>query len=425
MRDVKRYSLAAVLLAATLFQTNLLAQGQPAAITLNTIHSFAGGDGLAPDGSLVSDAAGALYGLTYLGGALGLGAVFQLVPPTETGGAWTENVLYSFSGGTDGSHPYGGLVLDKKGNLYGSAEQGGTVNGACPNGCGVVFELVVPATAGGAWTETVLYSFTGANDGDTPNGTLVMKSSALYGTTPTGGASGDGTVFALTAPKKKGAAWTYSLLYSFAGGTDGADPAAGVVFNKSGALFGTTNGGGVSNAGTVFELTPPAVAGGAWTESVVYSFQDGSDGAFPGARVAFDANGTLYGTAEFGGASNDGTVYQLTPPTQTGNPWTFALLHSFSGMDGANSYASLVVLKSGILYGTTLLGGKYGYGTVFRVKPPAAPGGAWTEQVLYSFSLGADGGNPSAGVLLKGTDAYGTTSNGGGSVGGTVFQLVL
>jgi len=424
MRDVMRYSLAAVLPAAAIFSTNLLAQEQAAAVTLSTIYSFAGTDGLGPDGSLVMDKTGALYGVTYLGGASGFGSVFQLIPPAVAGGAWTESVLYSFAGGTDGSHPYGALAINTKGDVYGSTEQGGTVNAACPNGCGVVFELVPPATGGAAWTETVLHSFTGATDGGTPNGALALKGTSLYGTTPIGGASGNGTVFELSAPTKKGHGWTYSLLYSFAAGTDGADPAAGVVFNKSGALFGTTNGGGVSNAGTVFELAPPAVAGAAWTETLIYSFEDGADGAYPGAGLAFDANGALYGTAEFGGSANDGTVFQLKPPAVAGGPWTFTALHAFAGTDGANSYGSLVVAKSGVVYGTTLLGGKYGYGTIFELSPPKT-GATWKETVLYSFSLANDGGNPSAGVLLKGTTAYGTTDNGGSSAGGTVFELVL
>jgi uncharacterized repeat protein (TIGR03803 family) len=411
-------------MVAAILSTNLLAQEQPAAVTLSTIYSFAGTDGLGPDGSLVMDKTGALYGVTYLGGTLGFGSVFQLIPPAVAGGAWTENVLYSFTGGTDGNHPYGALAINTKGDVYGSTEQGGTVNAACPNGCGVVFELAPPATEGGAWTETVLYSFTGATDGGTPNGALALKGTSLYGTTPIGGTSGHGSVFELAPPTKKGHPWTHSLLYSFAAGTDGADPAAGVVFNKSGALFGTTNGGGVSNAGTVFELAPPAVAGGAWTETVLYSFEDGSDGAFPGAGLVFDTKGALYGTAEFGGAANDGTVFQLKPPAETGSPWTFAVLHAFAGTDGANSYGGLVVTTSGVVYGTTLLGGQYGYGTIFELTPPKK-GTTWTETVLYSFSLANDGGNPSAGILLKGTTAYGTTDNGGISAGGTVFELVL
>jgi len=227
---------------------------------------------------------------------------------------------------------------------------------------------------------------------------------------------------------------TFRTLYNFAGG-DGAQSSAALVIGKSGVLYGTTQYGGLGY-GTVFSLTPPASAGGVWTESVLYSFAGGADGASPVAPVVIGSGGTLYGTTHYGGTAGYGTVFSLSPPVSPGGPWTETVLYSFAGgIDGAYPFASVVIGKGGVLYGTT-----YGWsgggaaGTVFSLSPPTSPGAAWAEVVLYNFTAGSDGGNPTAPVLI-GTGPtghkvlYGTTSQGGAvdqcySIGcGTVFSL--
>jgi len=241
-------------------------------------------------------------------------------------------------------------------------------------------------------------------------------------------------VFSLTPPASPGGAWTENVLYSFKGGADGAHPVAGVVIGTGGVLYGTTYAGGSSSHGTVFSVTPPASPGGAWTENVLYTFTAGT-GANPKAGVVIGAGGVLYGTTYYGGASNLGTIFNLRPPASPGGPWTRKVLHSFTGAtgDGAYPFAGVVIGSGGVLYGTTVGGGGStactsgsapGCGTVFSLTPPASPGGAWTEGVLYSFT-GGDGSDPRAGVVIgPGGALYGTTAGGGGSNNGTVFALV-
>src|SRR6266478_5823977 len=339
--------------------------------TLTILHSFElVPDGAGPTNGLVQDESGALYSVTLFGGDSGGGTVFKLTPPTTTGGVWTESVLHSFTGTPDGSVPASELVFAESGDrgddplfhraLYGTTAAGGV--GTCDfggaRGCGTVFKLTPPKTNGGAWTESVLHSFVGT-DGESPRGALIFDQSedpenivndsegplshlfrrarvfprALYGTTYAGGDYNAGTVFKLTPPTTVGAPWTESVLHSFSG-TDGAGPSDGLIFDKFGALCGTTAGGGDAMIGTVFKLTPPATRGGAWTESVLHSFA-GSDGAGPLGGLIFDEAGALYGTTAGGGdamsCSFCGTVFKLTPPTAAGGAWTESVLHSFAG----------------------------------------------------------------------------------------------
>jgi uncharacterized repeat protein (TIGR03803 family) len=311
---------------------------------------------------LISDASGALYSTTEAGGAFGVGTVFQLTPPAVAGGGWTETVLHSFNG-SDGEYPYAGLISDASGTFYSDTNWGGTY------GKGTVFKLTPPTVAGGGWTETVVHSFAGS-DGFEPVGSLISDASgALYGVTNRGGISDLGTVFKLTPPSVAGGSWTEQVLYTFTGGTDGAVPQAGVIFDASGALYGTTYVGGANGSGTVFKLTPPAVGGGAWIETILYSFS-GSDGATPFTTLIFDASGALYGTTLGGGAFGVGTVFQLTPPSVAGGAWTETILHSFAGSDGARPYAGLISDPYGALYGTTSAGGTNGAGTVFKLTLP-------------------------------------------------------
>jgi uncharacterized repeat protein (TIGR03803 family) len=349
----------------------------------------------------------------------GCGTVFMLTPPASGGTTWTQTVLYSFQGSSsnDGSSPQGSLIFDDNGNLYGTTASGGKYN------YGTVFKLAPPATTGGAWTETVLYSFKGGTDGSNPASALTFNSkwTILYGTTPLGGASNFGTVFKLTV-NAKGTAWTKALLYSFTGLSDGGKPYAGVTL-RSNLLYGTTLDGGVSSEGTVFKLAAPATAGEAWTETVLYNFTGQSDGGKPYAGVIFNSAGDLFSTTGSGG-SGYGTVFELAPPKKGSTAWTESVLYAFGGGPaGSYARSGLIFDASGNLYSTTGVG-TGNSGVVFELSPPAKSGGAWTESVLWTFSGGSDGGDSTAGLAISGTTLYGTTSLGGEYGQGTVFEVV-
>ncbi len=330
--------------------------------TETVLYSFRSGtDGAVPGAGLIFDAAGSLYGTTTAGGPNN-GTVFELTPTAGEG--WTEQVLYRFcsqANCADGQYPYGGLIFDAAGNLYGTTEFGGT------NGYGTVFKLT--PTAGGGWTETVLHSFGSGTDGASPFVGLIFDAAGnLYGTTTYGGTYGVGTVFELTPTA--GGDWLETVLYSFGinGLSDGGYPWAGLIFDAAGNLYGTTFYGGTYNRGTVFELTP--MSGGGWTETVLHSFNpnNGTDGFNPYAGLIFDAAGNLYGTAYYGGSYGGGTVFELTPAA--GGGWTETVLRSFgNGTDGFWPYAGLIFDHAGNLYGTTEYGGTHNYGTVFELTP--------------------------------------------------------
>jgi uncharacterized protein YceK len=316
------------------------------------LYSFPGGkDGYNPQGGLIAGPAGSLYGTTAAGGntacqssytnldgTSGCGTVFQLLPPAKSGGAWTRTTLHTFTGGTDGGIPLAALLADPSGSgvLYGVASTGGVSN--CSFGtanCGVVFSLAPPAAGKTAWTEKVLYSFTGGKDGLAPLGALTMSGGVLYGTTLSGGYSCDiygcGTVFSLTPPAKGGKSWAFKALYAFKGGKDGGVPQAGLYRAGSGALYGTTFQFGSSNTnldcgrfvgcGTVFKVSPPAAGKTAWTESVLYAFNGGANGGQSSAPLAFSA-GVLFGTVALGGEAAcpagiapvcGGVVFKVSP----------------------------------------------------------------------------------------------------------------
>jgi uncharacterized repeat protein (TIGR03803 family) len=260
------------------------------------IYGFSGGaDGGSPRyGNLIFDQAGDLYGTTSVGG-IGHGVVYEM---THTGAAWTEQPLYAFAGSPDGANPYGGLVFDNAGNLYGMTTQGGSA------GFGTVFEL---SPAGGGWTEQVLYNFQGASDGDYPTaGLLIDQSGNLYGSTSDGGSGGGGTVFELTP---SGGGWKYNLLQSFTGGTR-CGPWGTLSMDGAGNIYGTTVCDGANNIGNVFELSP---SGGGWTYSSLYDFTGGNDGRRPYGNVTIDSGGNLYGTASRGASHDAGVIWQITP----------------------------------------------------------------------------------------------------------------
>lgn len=414
MEHLKKYAEAGLLLAGALYAFHLAAQSAP---VLTTLFTFTGATGGAPACALVGDPSGALYG-TAGGGATGAGVVFKLTPPAGKGGGWTESVLYNFTGKTDGGGPGNGLILDKSGALYGAAYQGGA------SGFGAVFQLKPPASPGGAWTENVLFSFAGRRSGANPHPPLTFGGQGqLYGVAG-GGSPGYGVVFELTPPAGGTGPWTEKVLHQFMGAGDGATPAGAVVMGSHGILYGMTNFGGAYNAGTVYQVKPPSQAGGAWAETVLYSFNNSNDGSFPVGALVFNPSGTAFGTTSAGGKAGFGTVFQLTPPSAAGGAWTETVLYSFlNGIDGSSPTGTLVFGPGGALYGTTAVGGAKSDGTIFQLSPPASSGSPWTQIVLHSFS-GLDGQNPYYGVMFAKTGAlYGTTEFGGATGLGTVFQL--
>jgi uncharacterized repeat protein (TIGR03803 family) len=384
----------ALVLAATLISGVVSTQAAQAQ-TLKTLYTFMGGaDGSSPYAGLVRDAKGILYGTTEGGGSSGKGVVFKLNK------AGKETVLYSFTGtGGDGARPLAGLIRNAAGNLFGTTAYGGT--GSCSGGCGTVFKVDKTGK------ETVLYAFGGSPDGADPftAGLVSDARGNLYGVTLDGGASNNyGTVFKLT----KGG--TESVLYSFTGGpNDAGNPAAGLIRDKAGNLYGV-GGGGANFYGSVFKLDRSGKV------TLLYSF-GGADGGFPEGALIRDSSGDLYGTTDGGGAYFSGTVFKVDT---TG---TESVLYSFTGgADGGfPGYGSLVRDAAGNSYGTTGLGGggtcRGGCGTVFKLDKTG------TETVLYSFTGGADGANPYAGLIRdKAGNLYGTTSSGGSGYG-TVFKL--
>jgi len=386
-----------------------------AAPTEKLLHSFNpnGSDGLIPYAGLIFDGSGNLYGTTEYGGSEGAGTVFELTPSAN--GTWTEKVLHSFGKGLDGVIPIAGVIFGANGHLYGTTYAGGS------EGVGTVFELT--PSANGTWTEKVLHSFGEGEDGATPEAGLVFDESGnLYGTTTLGGAYGDGTVFELT-PSANGT-WTETVLHSFKpNGHNPLYPEAGLIFDGIGNLYGTTYGGGAYSNGTVFELT--SGANETRTVRVLHSFQfNGKDGFVPEAGLIFDLTGDLYGTTTEGGTYDNGTVFELTPSTN--DTWTEKVLHSFDHNlpGGTIPFSGLIFDDSGNLYGTAYVGGAHGFGTVFELTPGAD--GNWAEKVLHSFNPSVhDGLSPSAGLILDGSGhLYGTTLAGGRYGYGAVFEVI-
>jgi len=369
-----------------------------------------------PWGGVARDAAGNLYGTATAGGKYGAGAVYEL---DKSG---TETVLYSFKGtGGDGAVPSAGVVLDGAGNLYGTTNVGGNNGCNAGNGCGTVFKLAPTKTG---WKETVLYRFKGTGgDGGDPNDAGVVLDAAgnLYGATNGGGRGGCaqndgcGTVYKVALTKT---GWKETVLHRFKGtGGDGFEPNSGVVLDGEGNLYGTTVYGGGSNYGTVYELDKSG------TETVLYSFKGtGGDGAYPNGSVIRDAAGNLYGTTIEGGGYGNGTVFKLG---KSGNE---TVLYRFTGgADGAQPVNSLVRDVKGNLYGSTFYGGDFacndlGCGVVFKVSTKG------TETVLHTFTgkAGDDGAIPvclPALILDAAGNLYGTTYLGSANGEGTVFKL--
>lgn len=314
--------------------------------SLTTLHAFVGLDGANPVGNLIADASGNLYGTTSQGGASSAGTVFMLSPPATLGDAWTETVLYSFTGGTDGAHPFAGLIQDSAGNFYGTTYGGGAFN------YGTVFKLDALGN------ETVLYSFEGAPNGASPYSGVIFDSAGnLYGTTYGGGTFNSGTVFKLSTTGNE------TLLHSLNGTTDGAYPSATLTMDASGNLYGAANQGGSGQEGTIFKVSSTG------RFSLLHTFSSRPDGANPAAGMLLGSDGNLYGTTTEGGNSDDdGTVFELNLSTGT-----FTLLHTFaSGNLGNYPYTSLISDPAGNLYGGTESGGTAERGLIYKIALTSA-----------------------------------------------------
>ena len=386
--------------------------------TANVLFSFNGAFG---PGNLLLDSTGNLYGTVASGGTYSQGALFEL--ERSQSGTWHEALLHTFTGGLDGGNPTSALVMDPAGNLYGTTGQGGDLtcqeygNGV---GCGIVFELT--RTAAGGWKEVVLHTFLGGKrDGIQPlDGLTLDVAGNLYGTTAGGGGQGNGAVFKLARTSK---GWKFSVIHSFA-----ASEGLGgnrLIADAAGNLYGTTgNGGNFLNCsgggcGLVFQLTP--TWGGLWKMSILYTFTGGPDGAQPNTSLTFDTAGNLYGPGWKGGSSNDGVVFKLTPGS--GGTWTESVLYSFTqGSGQAGSAPSALTFDgAGNLYGTIAIGGLYNYGAVFELTPS---GGNWTESTLYSFTGGDDGSLPYGGAIFDSAGNLYTSASFDGSLdGGTILKL--
>jgi len=357
---------------------------------------------------------------TAIGKALAVATVTLIVVVALAPGTSAANnykALYKFTGGADGKDPESALILDAAGNLYGTTNAGGFY------GCGAVFELA--KNSDGSWTESVLYAFTGGNDGSGPFAGLVFDAYGnLYGTTGNGGDYGDGTAYELT-PNSDGS-WTESVLHSF-NGNDGANPDRTLTFDGSGNLYGTGPSGGAYGHGVVFKLTPNG--DGTWTDSTIHDFKGGRDGGQPQhGHLIFDAAGNLYGstTGWFAGDGN-GSVFELTPNAD--GTWTQTVLYYFRSE--YYPFGTLTFDQAGSLYGTTQRGGEHGHGIAFKLT--AGSNGKWKISVIHQFKGGKDGATPLAGLAFDTAGSlYGTTWNGGGGschdfLGGgcgTVFKLV-
>jgi uncharacterized repeat protein (TIGR03803 family) len=408
--------------------------------TFAVLHNFTGGlDGANPWAGLTPDASGNFYGIAAGGGTgsctfygqSGCGTAFRL---KHTNGAWTFGPLYSFEGGMDGEFPIRAVTIGSNGSVYAATAGGG--EGSCTfdsesNGCGTVVNLTplptfakTPLTP---WLEKLLYRFAGQPDGGVATTTLIFDHNGnLYGTSDHGGTSNDGAVFELSP--SGGGNYTETILYSFLGGTDGSHPLDGLISDSAGNLYGTTVYGGSTTAcsgngcGTVFELSPN---GSGWTEKILYPFQGTSDGENPDSGVVMDTAGNLYGNTFQGGANGGGTVWELSP---NGSSWTLTTIYTVPTAHG-EAVGRVTRDSSGNLYQLLQAGGAFNDGQVFELSPS---NGSWIYTDLYDFTGGTDGSEPLGSVVLDSSgNMYGTAWGGGahpcgGGYGcGVVWELTL
>jgi uncharacterized repeat protein (TIGR03803 family) len=404
----------------------LIAYRQEAqAQTYTVIHSFQGTDGDVPSAGLTMDRSGNFYGTTRDGGSYdngpfcevyfedGCGTVFRL---SKIGSSWLLAPVFLFNG-RDGAYPITAVTIGPNGGIYGSTGVGGQCTSS-PYGCGTIFDLAPPTWAPASfdsWSESVLHTFTGNDDGGPYPSNLIFDSAGnMYGTTTE---YLTGNVFEFTPSDN---AWTETVLYSFRGGNDGKYPHGVVADRGFNHLYGTTfKGGGIgcggSGCGTIFELTRSESG---WTETVLHTFTDGSDGAWPTSAPILDAAGNLYGTTP-GAMVSPGTVWEMSPSNRG---WTFSVLYTFAGRANYGPYGGLAMDAAGNLYGTTYADGRYNEGNVFRL---GLSNGGWSYTDLYDFTGGSDGGAPEGNVTIDANGTiYGTTTGGGlYGVSGVVWQI--
>ncbi|MGA7078174.1 MAG: choice-of-anchor tandem repeat GloVer-containing protein [Terriglobales bacterium] len=357
-----------------------------------------------PNGGLVADQGGNLYGVTCCDGLYNWGTIFELSPPAAQGYPWTETILLTFNL-NNGADPYGPLVLDQAGNLYGTT--------SLP---GLVYELSPPKQEGDPWTQKVLYEFV-SNLYSPEAGTVFDQAGNIYGTAAQGGRGcgwngGCGGVYQLL--NRGGGSWEQRVIYQYGGCPKCQTGGFGTLaVDAAGALYGTTTA--QRTPGTVYKLTPPLRKNGKWAHSVLYTFKRSDDGSGSETGVIFDTSGNLYGTTPDGGGTNCGTIFELTP--SPAGSWTENVIYSFQGSTDGCGSANLMFDGFGNLYGTMSNGGNgsCGCGYVFELSPPA-DGGSWTKTVLYSFESGSDVAYPNGGVIFGlGGALYGEAIGGTGN----------
>lgn len=422
-------SLSAALLVAVI--TLCIGVSPVAAQTEKVLFSFGSNNspsGSSPNGRLIFDAAGNLYGTTFYGGTgssiycsdggtYGCGTAFELTPQQD--GSWSETVIHNFGNVGDGANPSAGMVADAAGNLYGTTTAGGATS---TGGCGTVFELLKPQT-GGIWIEKILYTFCSQSyaDGDWPNGELIFDGKGnLYGTTLEGGARPScscGTVFELS-PSSSGV-WKEKVLQTFGFGPGGEAPTGGLIFDRSGNLYGVAATGGSKcyfgwGCGVVFELIPAQQ--GSWTEKVLYTFVGSIQDQIgqPDTTLIFDSSGNLYGTSAYSGP------FELS--RGPGNSWTTKKLYAACCFPNGLTFGT-----DGDLFGTNGadLGGSC-CGQAFKLTLQSD--GNWIETDLHKFGGSkSDGRYPSSPLTFDSAgNMYGTTSQGGASLdgyAGVIFQI--
>ena len=451
-----------VTIAITLAFTLLFVQNTSAQ-TYTVLHSFSGGsDGAMPYGGLAWDGASSFYGTATQGGytgtrcynlffsyANGCGTVFRL---HRSGSSWTFSTLYEFRGGmVDGNWPQASLTVGRDGSLYGTT-RGGDYQGqrGCENvntffGCGIVFNLRPPTaackTALCSWTETIIYAFPGTNDGGGSGpglGQLVFDQAGnLYGTN-WNALGNTGEIYQLIP---SGDSWTLGKTWVNNDTRSSTTPGfidSGVVVDAAGNVYGTsklgpnvgpycTGGLYFNGCGTVYQLTPTSTG---YNWNIIYPFTDGDDGEFPISGLVADQAGNLYGTTSKGGAGGGGVVFQQSP---SGGTWTYNLIYSLPagnpqslcyfvpGEGCSGPWGNLLLGNAGDFYGATYSAGTYQYGNVFKLTHS---NGNWTYTDLYDFTGGNDGANPIGSLILDGGgNIFGTTSQGGASGDGVVFEI--
>jgi uncharacterized repeat protein (TIGR03803 family) len=388
--------------------------------SFSTIYGFSGQkDGSEPDGSLIADASGALYGVTCDGGKFGFGNVFKLAP---SGSSYKLSTIYSFKGGNDGICPSYALVPDGQGAFYGvTVEGGGLAN------YGTVYKLAPKGSSG--YKETVLHAFQNIDEGRAPQQLLLASDGALYGLAEEGGTGAScapycGTAFKLTP---SGQRFKLSVLYQFQGGTtDGTQPHGSLVLGKDGRLYGTTQYSGdytcsSFGCGVLFALDPSG------KETILHTFSGGQDGANPVTGLTMDTKGNFFGTTYAGGGAGSSICYPKYGALGCGTVYSsdasgksYGVLFAFTQQQqGSNPYASLTFGPSGTLYGTTYNGGSAGGGVLYKLQKH---GKTYKQTILHQFAGASDGRAPFSSPLLVGENLYGTTQFGGPVDRGTVFE---